>query len=242
MKMLRSLLAMQVKIESGNNTDNRIKDTIDSAVIVVENRMRNAILTAMNDVVIPRVEMSVRWITGSSGNGHSSIVQNLDRKDFTGITRNTPLRSASSQLDSNIEQDEIDKIRDFDSSEDGDLPATRLDYDRRAHAHHTSKSLCQLGRLNFQSVKTFLRFIHVFFSAWSHHYHTERLKQARERSGRFDELTRFLHLTLSSMRQNWNTVTKFNLAFDWFAISPCLLRSFGDDVRKILIALEGAVQ
>ena len=98
----------------------------------------------MNDVVIPRVEMAVRSVTGSSGSGPNSIVQNPDRRDFTGNTEKTPLRSASSRLDSNIEQDEIDETRDIDNSEDGDFPATRLNYDRRAHAHHRETKLSTL--------------------------------------------------------------------------------------------------
>ena len=51
-----------------------------------ENRMHDAILTAMGNVVIPRVEVAVRSITGSSGQGPSGVVQNADRTDFTGNT------------------------------------------------------------------------------------------------------------------------------------------------------------
>ena len=101
--------------------------------------MHDAILTAINYVVLPRVEMAVRSITGSSGNGPNStnsIVQHPDRRDFTRNTENTPLRSASSRLDLNIDQDIIDETRDIDNSEDGDFPATRLSYDQRAEAHY----------------------------------------------------------------------------------------------------------
>ena len=58
----------------GSNTDDRIRNAVDSAVFVVENRMHDAILTAMNNVVIPRVEMAVRLITGSSRKGPNSLV------------------------------------------------------------------------------------------------------------------------------------------------------------------------
>ena len=71
----------------GNNTFDRIRDALDSAVIAVENRMHDAILTALNDVVIPRVEMTVRSISGSSGNGPNSVVQNPDRRFFTGTPK-----------------------------------------------------------------------------------------------------------------------------------------------------------
>ena len=88
--------------------------------------MHDAILTAMNYVVIPRVEMAVRSMTSSSGNGPNSIVQNHDRMDFTSNAEKTPPRSASSRSDLKIEQDEIDDTRDFDNSEDNDSPATKL--------------------------------------------------------------------------------------------------------------------
>ena len=87
----------------GSNTDNRMKDAVDSAVINVEIRMHDAILTAMKEVVVPRVEMAVKSIRGSSGNEPNSVIQNPDRKDFTGNTENTPLSSASSRLYLNIE-------------------------------------------------------------------------------------------------------------------------------------------
>ena len=139
----------------GSNTDEKIRDAVDNAVIAVENCMHDAILTALNNVVISRVEMAVRSITGSSGNGPNSIVQNPDQRDFTGNTENTPLRLASSRLDLNIEKDEIDETRDLDNSEDGDFPETRLNYDRRAHAHHSSPSDSNIQ--NFRGGTQFLK-------------------------------------------------------------------------------------
>ena len=104
--------------------------------MTVENRMHDAILTTMDKVVIPRVEMAVRSITGSSGHGLNGIVQNPDWGEFTGSTENTPLMSASSRLDVNIHQNRIDETRDIEYFEDGDFPALRPNYDRRAHTHH----------------------------------------------------------------------------------------------------------
>ena len=121
----------------GSNTDNRIRNEFGSAVIGVKNCTHGAILTAIKKVLIPRVEMAVGSTTGASRNGRNSLVQGCDRRDFTGNTENTPLRSASSRLDLNIEQDEVDETRDIDNSGDANLPATRINYDRRAHAHQS---------------------------------------------------------------------------------------------------------
>ena len=105
--------------------------------MTVENRLHDAILTVMDKVVIPPVEMAVRSITGSSRHGPNSVVQNPDRSDFTENTENTPLMSASSRLDLNIDQDSIDETRDIENLKDDNFPALKPNYDRKAHTHHT---------------------------------------------------------------------------------------------------------
>ena len=45
--------------------------------------------------------------------------------------------SASSRLDLNINQDKNDETRNEENFEDGDFPALRPSYDRRAQAHHS---------------------------------------------------------------------------------------------------------
>ena len=77
--------------------------------------------------------MIVESITGSSGNGPNSVVQNLDRREYWKHS----LMSPSSRLDSKIEQDKVDESRDIENFEDGEFPALRPNYDRRAHVHYT---------------------------------------------------------------------------------------------------------
>ena len=93
-----------------NNIDNRIGKAFDNAVKTVENRIQDAILTAMDNVVIPRVEN----------------------------TKNTPIMSASSRLDLKIDQDKIDESRNIENFGDGDFPELSSNYDWRAHTHHTA--------------------------------------------------------------------------------------------------------
>ena len=57
--------------------------------MTVENRMHDAILTAIDKVVIPRVQMAVKSITGSTGLGTNSEVQNPDRRDFLGNNKHS---------------------------------------------------------------------------------------------------------------------------------------------------------
>ena len=119
-----------------NKIDNQISRTVSSAVMIVEKCMHDAILTAICIVVIPRVEMAVKSITGSTGHGTNREVQYPDLTDFLRKIRNSPLMSSSSRLvlhnDLNI-SDETHNDADF---EDDDFPALKHNYDRREHAHH----------------------------------------------------------------------------------------------------------
>ena len=79
-----------------NNIDDKIRKAVDDAVNTVEYRMLDAILTAMDNVVVLRIEVVVRSITQSSGRALISIVQNPDQKDVSGNTENTLFMSATS--------------------------------------------------------------------------------------------------------------------------------------------------
>ena len=48
----------------GKNFDDKIRKAVDNAVRTVENRMHEVILTAMDNVMIPRVEKAVKSFTG----------------------------------------------------------------------------------------------------------------------------------------------------------------------------------
>ena len=88
-----------------NSIGDRIRKVVDNAVMTVANRMHDAMLTAINNVQFPRVEVVVRSITESLGRWPSIVVQNSDLRNFTGNTENNPLKSISSQIDMNVDQD-----------------------------------------------------------------------------------------------------------------------------------------
>ena len=106
----------------------------NNAVTAVENRIYDAILTAMNNLVMPRIEMAVRSITELSGRGRNSVVQKPWSegffreygKDFSHI----------GWVGLNIDQNRNDETRSVENFEDGNFPALRLNYDRQAHSHH----------------------------------------------------------------------------------------------------------
>ena len=130
-----------------NNIDDQITRAVKGAVMIVENRMHGAILTAIDNVVIPRIEMAVKLITGSTGHGMNSEVLNPDQRDFLGNIRNTLLISASSRLNFDNELHRNDETGNDEDFEDGNFPALKPNYDRRAHADHSCRSIVWLYTL-----------------------------------------------------------------------------------------------
>ena len=111
----------------GKKMSDRHRKEIDRVVAAVETWDFDAILTSMVRVVIPRVEMAMRSITGfgSSGRGPCSVVQNSDRRDFLGNMEDTPLMTACYRADLNI-NDRIDETRNIENTEDGNSPALKF--------------------------------------------------------------------------------------------------------------------
>ena len=72
-----------------NHIGDKITRAVSSAVMTVENRTHDAILTAIDNVVISRIAMAVKSITGSTGHRINSEIQNPDREHFVWNIRNT---------------------------------------------------------------------------------------------------------------------------------------------------------
>ena len=83
--------------------------------MIVENRVHDAILTSMGNVVLPRVEKAVRSITESLMRWPNSMVQNPDPRDFSGNTENTPLMLAPSWEYLNTDQVRNDETRNVEA-------------------------------------------------------------------------------------------------------------------------------
>ena len=77
-----------------NNFDDQITKAVSSVVMTVKKSRHDATLTAIDNVLLPRVEMAVKSTTGSTGHGANSEVQNPYRRDLLGLIRKTPLMSA----------------------------------------------------------------------------------------------------------------------------------------------------
>ena len=98
---------------------------VSSAVLTVENRIHDAILTAIDNGVIQRVEMIVKSSTGLTGHGTNSEDHNPDRRDFIGNIRNSPLMSASSWLDLDSELNRSDETHNNEVFRGRQLPGVK---------------------------------------------------------------------------------------------------------------------
>ena len=71
----------------------RIDKEMNNIVDTVEDRIQNAILTGIDNIVAPKNELAIRSINASSGRDVTSVSTNLERMGHVGI--NTSFENAS---------------------------------------------------------------------------------------------------------------------------------------------------
>ena len=60
----------------------RIDREKNNIVDTVEDRIQNAILTAIDNIVVPKIELAVRSINASFGKDATSVSANLERREY----------------------------------------------------------------------------------------------------------------------------------------------------------------
>ena len=103
-------------------------------VDTVEDRLQNAILTAIENIVAPKIELAIRSINASSGRDVTSVTANSERAEHVGI--NAPFENASGNNNilhvSNVNDETWHNIPD----EVSELSVPETHFDRQAHTHH----------------------------------------------------------------------------------------------------------
>ena len=112
----------------------RIDREMSNIVDTVEDRIQNAILTAIDNIVAPKIEIAIRSINASSGRNATSVSANSERREHVGIT--TSFENASGNNItlgvSNINDETRHNIPDRVS----ELSVPETHFDRQAHTHH----------------------------------------------------------------------------------------------------------
>ena len=112
----------------------KIDREMSNIVDTVEDRIQNAVLTAIDNIVAPKIELAIRSVNASSGREATSVSANSERREHVGI--NTPFENASenniilgvSNMNDETRQNILDKVNELS------VPETH--FNRQAHTHH----------------------------------------------------------------------------------------------------------
>ena len=112
----------------------RIDREMRNIVDTVEDRIQNAILTAIENIVAPKIELAIRSINASSGRDATSVSANSERRERVGI--NASFENASENNNTLRVPNVSDETRLNIPDEVSELsvPETRLD--RQPQTHH----------------------------------------------------------------------------------------------------------
>ena len=118
--------------------ERRFIDRIDremcNIVDTVEDRIQNAILTAIDNIVAPKIELAIRSINASSGRDVTSVSVNSERREHGGI--DPPFVSASGDNDMLSVTNINDEPRYNTQDAVSELSVTGVHFDRQPHTHH----------------------------------------------------------------------------------------------------------
>ena len=107
---------------------------MSNIVDTVEDRIQNAISTAIDNIVAPEIKLAIRSIIASSGRDATSVTAILEREEHVGI--NAPFEKASGNSNvlhvSNVNNETRHNFPD----EVGELSVPKSQFERKTHAHH----------------------------------------------------------------------------------------------------------
>ena len=127
--------AMNVK--TLERCSNKIIDREMSNIVdTVEDRIQNAILTAIDNIVVPKIELAIKSINASSGRDATSVSANSERGEHVGIS--TSFENASGNKNTLGVSNVNDETRHNIPDEVSELSVPVTHFDRQPHTHHSS--------------------------------------------------------------------------------------------------------
>ena len=107
---------------------------MSNIVDTVEYRIQNAILTAIDNITAPKIELAIRSINASSGRDVASVTANSERGEHIGI--NASFENASGNNNTLHASNVNDETRHDIPDKVSKLSAPETHFDRQAHTHH----------------------------------------------------------------------------------------------------------
>ena len=112
----------------------RIDREMSNIVDTVEDRIQNAIFTAIENIVAPKIELAIRSINASSGRDATSVSANSERRERVGI--NASFENASRNNDTLDISNVNDETRHNVPDEVSEFSVPETHFDRQAEPHH----------------------------------------------------------------------------------------------------------
>ena len=112
----------------------RIDREMSKIVDTVEDRIQNAVLTAIDNFFAPKVELAIRSINASSGRDATSVSAYSERRGHVGIK--TSFENAFENNDTLGVSNVIDETRHNISDEVSGIPVPETHFDQQSHTHH----------------------------------------------------------------------------------------------------------
>ena len=120
----------------------RIDREMSNIVDTVEDRIQNASLTAIDNIVAPKIELAIRPINASSGRDATSESAGSERREHVGI--NASFENASgndntlgvSEVNDETRHDIPDEVSEFS------VPETRFNRQPQTHHNHQTLTTC----------------------------------------------------------------------------------------------------
>ena len=112
----------------------RIDREMSNIVDTVEDRIQNAILTAIDNIVAPKVELAIRSIKASSGRDVTSVSVNSERREHAGI--NASFENTSGNNDTQVISKVNDETRHSITDKVSELSVPETHFDRQPQTHH----------------------------------------------------------------------------------------------------------
>ena len=115
----------------------RIDREMSNIVDTVEDRIQNAILTAIENIVAPKIELAIRPINVSSGRDVTSVTANSERGERVGI--NSFFENASENNNTLRVPKVNDETRLNIPDEVSELSVPETRFDRQPQTHHNNR-------------------------------------------------------------------------------------------------------
>ena len=112
----------------------RIDREMSNIVDTVEDRIQNANLTAIDNIVAPKIALAIRSRNASSGRDVTSVNANAERGEHVGINASSESASGNNNLLHASNVNDETRINIPDEVIELSVPETR--FDRQAHTHH----------------------------------------------------------------------------------------------------------